>query len=110
MADRLEDCRHKVFQHGFKTEAHHFMRELGWLAKDKQKLAQSPAPRAFGRGALPTLEPTKRHRDYAKAHNLDLSAVMAELAEQNAVETWGLGRAKEMIGERLSMAARKQAS
>jgi hypothetical protein len=33
---RLFDCQHKTFPHGFKTEDHQFMRELGWEASDKK--------------------------------------------------------------------------
>ncbi len=69
---------------------------------------QAPA-RAFGGPALPLLEPDRKQLAYAKHHGLDVGAVVADLIEEGVVAELGLGRAKELITERLRSAARQKA-
>lgn len=60
----------------------------------------------LGRGPRfgPVLEPTGRHRAFAEKHGIDLAAMVRELTEQGAVESLGVGRALELLGQRLSKA------
>jgi hypothetical protein len=71
-------------------------------------IAASQRPRQGFAAALPPLESNAKHRAFAAHHRLDLDAVMRKMAEDRIVETLGLGRAKETIGERLSLLVRKK--
>jgi hypothetical protein len=77
-----------------------------WGEADRVRAKQAAAPPS-SRYAVrsPTLEPTDKHRRYAKAKGVDLSAVLKGIDEEGLVESLGLGRAKEILGERLSKAA-----
>lgn len=57
-------------------------------------------------GAPVFLEPTGKHRAYAKKHGLDLGALCRELAP--AVGELGARRALEMLGERMSTIVRQR--
>lgn len=78
-----------------------------WGETDRAKAASAAKPRAGGRwDAVPLLEPTDKHRAFAKKHGLDLDAHVREL--QSAVAELGAKRALEMLGERLSISSRKR--
>jgi len=46
MLAEAEDCRRKLYPHGFLTEDDQFFRELGWLAADKAKSAFRNLPKS----------------------------------------------------------------
>lgn len=71
-------------------------------------IAAAQRPRQGFAPALPPLEPNAKHRAFADHYGLDLDAVMRKMSEDRIVETLGLGRAKEIIGERLSLLVRKK--
>jgi hypothetical protein len=84
-----------------------------WLlmqAKDRANRQAKLPPKsgtAF-RGPALTIEPTEKHRRFAAKFGIDLPGVIKQLIDEGAIDSVGLGRAKEMIGERMSMLARKQ--
>jgi hypothetical protein len=61
-----------------------------------------------GNAPRPILEPTAKHAAFAKLHGLDLPAMVQELQRSDVIETLGARRALEMLGERMSLAARKR--
>ena len=82
-----------------------------WAETDRakaQQAAQAPRGRPTGGRyvSTPLLEPNAKHRAFATKYGLNLSAVVLQLIEEGAVDAVGLTRAREMIGERLSLAAR----
>lgn len=84
-----------------------------WLLKQcRERIArQAKLPPKSGtafRGPTLTLEPTEKHRRFAAKFGIDLPAVIKQLVDEGAIDSVGLGRAKEMIGERMSLLARKQ--
>lgn len=86
-----------------------FPKWRAWAETDRLKAQQTTqAPRAggFGRAPVLALEPSSKHVQYAKRHGVDLSHIVREMVEEGIVENLGLGRAKELLGERLSKAAR----
>jgi hypothetical protein len=85
-----------------------------WGETDRAKAAraaQAPPGRAFSSGGRPSpiLEPSAKHTAFATKHGLDVHAVIRQLVEEGAVDAVGLSRARELIGERLSLAARAAA-
>jgi len=79
-----------------------------WDETERAKAAAASKPRASGGrfDAVPLLEPTDKHRAFAKKHGLDLDAHVREL--QSAMVELGAKRALEMLGERLSISLRKR--
>ncbi len=83
-----------------------------WAAKAETPSRGSPAPRhgvitgKDDRGFPWTLEASEAHARYAEKHGLDLNEVLTEVQRRRVVETLGLGRAKEVIGELLTKRAR----
>lgn len=77
---------------------------------ETERYRDAQQPRA-GPRPLPSLvlEPTAKHEAYARKHNLDLAPILRALAEEGVVESLGLGRAKEILGQRLAAAARQRA-
>ena len=65
--------------------------------------------RASGRPPPALLEPSEAERRAAAKHGVDLDAIVAELVRRGVVESLGLGRARELIGEELRRAARLKA-
>ncbi len=64
-------------------------------------------PGYSGSRFAPVLEPTGRHRAYAKKHGLDLDAIVAGL-DPNICEQVGARRALEILGEKMSRLVREQ--
>ncbi len=85
------------------------IRERGETARAKALRAKQAPARAFGAPALPPLEPDRKQLAYAKHPGLDVEGVVADLIEEGVVAELGLGRAKELITERLRSAVREKA-
>jgi hypothetical protein len=49
---------------------------------------------------------TRKHEAYAKRHGLDLTGFVRDVIEEDLPEKVGLGRAREILGERMARAAR----
>lgn len=64
-----------------------------------------PGPR---RGGIlrSVLEPTGKHRAFAEKHGLDLAAMTREIEESGAIDELGAKRALEILGQKMSKAAR----
>lgn len=96
----------------FENQLDHYVRTFfgkwrAWAETDRAKATAASKPRAGGRfDAVPLLEPTDKHRAFAKKHGLDLDAHVREL--QSAVAELGAKRALEMLGERMSITLRKR--
>ncbi len=85
------------------------IRERGETARAKALRAkQAPARPSFG-SPLPLLEPDRKQLAYAERHGLDATAIAAELIREGVVDALGLGRARELITERLRGAVREKA-
>ncbi len=85
------------------------IRKRGETERAKALRAKQAPARAFGGPALAVLEATPRHAAYAKKHGLDVGAIVAAIIEEGLPDKLGLGRARELIGERLQRAARAKA-
>ncbi len=96
----------------FENQLEHYVRTFfgkwrAWAETDRAKATNAAKPRGGGRfDAVPLLEPTDKHRAFAKKHGLDLDAHVREL--QSAVAELGAKRALEMLGERMSLTLRKR--
>jgi hypothetical protein len=86
----------------------HFSRLKKRSETERYRESQERAPGAKRFGPALTLEPTEKHRRFAAKFGIDLAAVIKQLVDEGAIDSVGLGRAKEMIGERMSLLARKQ--
>jgi hypothetical protein len=89
-----------------------FPRWVKWEAEEKMPVssAGTGSRNSFQGSTLP-LEANDRHKRFGAAYGIDVSAVVAQLVRENAVQNLGLGRARELIGERLmkmAAEARKQ--
>lgn len=69
-----------------------------WGAPPKLKRASGPPP--------PLLEPSEADRHLANEHGIDLDAIVTDLERRHAVESLGLGRARELIGEQIRQTVR----
>lgn len=78
-------------------------------AKASSGAAKGPRSGFQARGVLPALEPSAAHRRFAQHHSLDLDAIVADIERKGLPETLGMGRAREILGETLSKAARARA-
>jgi hypothetical protein len=72
--------------------------------------SQVTRSRGFGQGVTPPLVASAKHVAFAKRYGIELDPIVNGLVLEGVVDSLGLGRAKELIGERLSAAARKAAS
>lgn len=82
-----------------------------WAETDRAKAkrdAQAPRSGGFGGGGRgqPILEPSAKHVAFAAQHGLDAGEVVAKLLDEGVIDAVGLTRAREMIGEKLSLLAR----
>lgn len=79
-------------------------------AKDAQRQAALASPVRFagGRTPMPELVANERQRAFAEKHGVDLPAIMKGIQEDDIAASLGLGRAKEVIGERLTIAAKQK--
>jgi hypothetical protein len=89
---------------------HQFGKWRTWAEQDRARaLAPPGAPRGAG-GRLPVLlEPSAKHAAFAARHGLDLAAVVRAIVEEDLPDKLGMGRAREVIGERLTKLARGKA-
>lgn len=81
-----------------------------WDETDRARALQvQGSPRLRGAGApFLQLEPTAKQLAYAKQHGLDVAEIVASVLEEQLVDKLGLGRAREIVGERLTRAAREK--
>lgn len=56
----------------------------------------------------PVLEPTEKHRAFAKLHGLDLDAIVREIDRSDVIDTLGLKHAEAMLGQKMSLLVRAQ--
>lgn len=82
-----------------------------WAETDRAKALQvQGSPRLRGAGPpFLQLEPTAKQLAYAKQHGLDIAGIVTSVLEEQLVDKLGLGRAREIVGERLTRAARERA-
>ncbi len=78
--------------------------------KDAQRQALAASPRRFGgaQGPALVLEPSAAQTAYALKHGIDLPGMLKGIHADDIPNTLGFGRAKEMLGERLTIAARQK--
>lgn len=84
-----------------------------WAETDRAKASASSQvtrSRAFGQGLTPPLVASAKHVAFAKRYGIELDPIVNGLVLEGVVDSLGLGRAKELIGERLLAAKRKAAS
>jgi hypothetical protein len=80
-----------------------------WRTWEENQRARAAAkPRGQGYRPVITLEPTSRHRAYAKKHGLPLDALVKDLVDAGAVDDLGAKRALEMLGENMGRMVRAQ--
>lgn len=80
-----------------------------WEETERAKATQAAKPRAQSyRAQAPTLDPTSKHRAYAKKHNIDLDALVRDFAERRVVDELGAGRALELLGQAMAEVVRKR--
>lgn len=72
----------------------------------KKATARLPSKASAFRAAAPTVEPKRKHVNYARHYGLDLVAIVADLHERKIVETLGTDAFHEHL-ERALVAARK---
>lgn len=78
-------------------------------AKASPRGASGPPSRFIDGRALPSqLEPKPHHEAFAKKHGVDLWGIIRALIDEDAPTNLGLGRAREMIGERLTVAVKQK--
>lgn len=79
-------------------------------AKDAQRQAAAASPKGFGGGRLPPvdIEPNAKQRAFAAKHGIDLTSIVKGILADDIIGTLGLGRAKEMLGERLTVAVKQK--
>lgn len=83
-----------------------------WIEDEKIKRETAnakalSAPRGRGFGATPPLEPTAKHVAFAKAHGVEIGPIINGLLVEGVIEALGVHGAREELGKRLSVAARK---
>jgi hypothetical protein len=59
-----------------------------------------------GGAARPVLEPTGKHRAFAKLHGLDLDAIVREIDRSDVIDTLGLKQAEVLLGQKMSLLVR----
>jgi hypothetical protein len=59
-----------------------------------------------GGAARPVLEPTEKHRAFAKLHGLDLDAIVREIDRSDVIDTLGLKQAEVLLGQKMSLLVR----
>ena len=80
-----------------------------WRTWEETERARAGAAKKTGTGGVRvSLEPTAKHRAYAKKHNLPLDGLVGELLLSGAVEDLGAKRALEMLGEKMSRIVRER--
>lgn len=77
-----------------------------WRETDKAQRGARVLKGGTITGGVVSLEPSDKHRRFAAKHGIDLGAVLREMNDSGIVETLGLGRAREVLEQKLSQAAR----
>jgi len=80
-----------------------------WEETQRAKATQAAKPRGQSyRGPSVSIEPTQKHRAYAKKHSLPLDQLVKELVDAGAVDDLGAKRALELLGEKMSLMVRER--
>ena len=79
-----------------------------WEETDRAKATAAKARGQSYRAPTVSIEPTTKHRAYAKKHNLPLDELVRELHTSGAVDDLGAKRALEMLGEKMGRLVREQ--
>lgn len=103
--------------HEFNRPYSDWPRRFGkWLEESKVRretdqakaIAAAQRPRHGSFAPVPVLSPNTKHRAFAEAQGIDLDALIRKMVDEQIVQRLGLGRAREIIGERLVAAAKKR--
>lgn len=54
----------------------------------------------------PVLEPTEKHRAFAKLHGLDLDAIVREIDRSDVIDALGIKHAEDLLGKKMSKQVR----
>lgn len=101
-----------VFEHWLEDYVRSFFGKWRtWGETDRAKAANRANPdwkNGAWRGGPVKLEPTGKHRAYAKKHGLDIDKLARELTESGAVDDLGAKRALELLGSKMSLLVRER--
>jgi hypothetical protein len=79
-------------------------------AKDAQRQAAAASPSRFGqpRTLSSPLEPSASQRAFAERCGIDLAPILKGIQDDDIIGSLGFGRAKEMLGERITVAVKQK--
>lgn len=111
VAAELRDFKLHEFNRAYSDWPRRFGKwiEESRIRRETERAKAAARPTGARGGPVLVLEATDKHRGFAAKHGLNLEAVMRSIAEEQLVDKLGLGRAREIIGERLSREAKRKA-